>query len=258
MRLLQTLGSLHEAIESGLSQVLRWKYAVNGSNARPQSTLAHSYAILTTASLIGEAELRHNPEFNHDSLIFVLKMALLHDVGELECVEQGYDHVLGAKKPGDTRAEIDRFLEETKDIPIPYQDWNFRIPYLAQYIGRPDTLTEKEEVLVREARGERLDLELKLFRAIHGYEALLYAYNEFQTRGNIRILVRVMRTTHEDCKRLASELPGFGQETYSWQLIYSLEDMANMYQGVPLKDIPDRHPEPSSTPSPLDEVPEKA
>ncbi|MCR4278368.1 MAG: hypothetical protein NUV81_00485 [bacterium] len=250
MDLLVSLSSLQAEMEHDLTKVKRWNQFQESSNARPQTTLAHTASIMLPAIAIVRAEQRHNPTRFDAGIVY--EIVALHDLGEMCRSEDGKDVLLSDKSAFTDMDEVASFVESTGTLPIPVRNL-FRARFLTQFLAGKDVLTDEQSQFVRcNANQDELALIQLIFDAIEKFDYLLFAYHEFRTQGNSRILVSMLRKSYTRLHKLAVALPGFGREIFNSDIDAFAKSVLAKWETIDLENIPDRfEPKKSSLRQPL-------
>lgn len=236
MQKLRVLAQLQATIERELGKVQRWSQFQKQSGSRPQTTLGHTASIQVVATLVILAEQRWNPK--PFDAAFVHQMLALHDLGEIVRADLGQD-VLDPDKTADSDCrEVEAFKRSILSLPETHRiELLYRV--LGQFALKPHALAGREPDLLALLAAEKR-LECLLFHAIEYLDYFLYAHLEYYTRGNLRIMVHVLKNHHTRLKALAEQLPGFAQEFYTPKVVAWAEDLLKQYEGVAEPEIPDR------------------
>jgi len=185
----------------GLPQVIRWDGYVQDTEhggARAQDTLAHSYS-LTVLGLM----LMEQLPLAIDKHLMTTSF-LVHDHGEGEL---GRD-ILYAQKT--EQGDLDEYSAFQKRFSVlgdvyPFFERAFLIQFaLKAPKSFPPDAQRVMRMLVRENETECL-----FFDAIERFDYLLYALEQYEERGNTKILVHVLRKQLPHLRRLADVLPAF-------------------------------------------------
>ncbi|MFH2232080.1 MAG: HD domain-containing protein [Patescibacteria group bacterium] len=240
MQTLYALSLLQAKLEADLNKVQRWSQFQASSNSRPQTTLDHTATVQLVATLVVQAERRHNPE--PFDAAYVHQMCAVHDLGEVVYSNVGCDVVLTNKTEQTDVNEVSAVRKLLHSLTDTHQE-ELLERFMGQFALRKNSLSSEEKAALEKLADEKR-LECMLFEAIEHLDYLLYAYREYLTRGNLRIVVKVLRDSHPWLKELAEQLPGFGREIYTPALIAWADDLCEQTKGLELEDIPDRGPKP--------------
>jgi len=247
METLVSLSHLQATMEHDLARVKRWNQFQESNDARPQTTLAHTASIMLAAIVVVNAEQRHNPRpFNAG---WIYETVALHDLGEMCRADDGCDVLFPNKSTQTDKDEIVFFDKTASPLPIPIREL-FRSRYLTQFFTHADLLSEEQkELVLRGTSHEEVEFLFLIFDAIEKYDYLLFAYNEFRTKGNECILVSMLRTNYSRLIELACTLPGFGQEVINPDVSSFASHLLAKWDGVEINQIPDRFAPKKATPS---------
>lgn len=237
MQALSGLAHLQAAVEQGLDKVQRWGQFQESSHSRSQTTLGHTTSLQLVAIALVLAEQRWNSK-SFDAG-FVHQMVAVHDMGEVVRADVGRDVLVPDKTWEKDWREVQAFKQLCLTLPET-QRTALLFRYLGQFALQPSALGGNESELLALLAAEKR-LECLLFQVIEKLDYLLYALYELRTRGNLRIVVHVLRHNHTQLKALAGQLPGFAKELYTPEVVAWAEDLLQQFQGVTdEQEIPDR------------------
>jgi len=138
----------------------------------------------------------------------------MHDVGE---------GILGKDTPYIDKS-VDRDLEEylafrrCYEVLDPVVFDRLHRAFLLQFAQKnPGTFPEDARRIMAEIV-KKFPMETFAFDAIERWDYVLYALEQYHERGNEKILVQVLRNQVKHLNILANELPGFGDEIWTWEL----------------------------------------
>ena len=231
----KNLATLQAHIERDLKKIGRWVPFQKSSNARPQTTLCHTVTIQLAGMAVIQAEQRHNPTPFNAALIY--EMLALHDFGEMVRANEGFDIALPDKSVQSDRDEIDYFTKMTSDLPPLFKNL-VRARFFAQFKEK-SLLTESELNCVM-SHGEKLELELNIFKAVEHFDYFLFAYNEYASQGNKRIIWRVFNDSLPRFKELAAILPGFRKEIITPEILTWGDEVLERWKGCSEEQVPNR------------------
>jgi 5'-deoxynucleotidase YfbR-like HD superfamily hydrolase len=236
MQTLDGLAQLQATVEKELAKVQRWGQFQDSSGSRPQTTLGHTASLQLVAVALVLAEQRWNPmPFDAG---FVHQMVALHDMGEVVRADAGRDVLAPDKTWEKDWREVQAFKQLCLTLPeIQRTPLLFR--YLGQFALQPNALGGNESELLALLATEKR-LECLLFQVIEKLDYLLYALYEFRTRGNLRILVHVLRAYHVQLLKLTERLPGFAKELYTTQVVTWADGLLEQFANTEERDVPDR------------------
>lgn len=237
MQTLSGLAHLQAVVEQGLGKVQRWGQFQESSHSRSQTTLGHTTSLQLVAIALVLAEQRWNPKpFDAG---FVHQMVAVHDMGEVVRADVGHDVLVPDKTWEKDWREVQAFKRLCLTLPET-QRTALLFRYLGQFALQPNALGGNEAELLALLAAEKR-LEYMLFQAIEWLDYLLYALYELRTRGNLRIVVLVLKNHHTRLKALAQQLPGLAKEFYTPEVVAWAEDLLQQFQGVTdEQEIPDR------------------
>lgn len=185
----------------GLPQVIRWDGYVQDAEhggARTQDTLAHSYS-LTMLGLILMEQLPLTVDKHLMTTSF-----LVHDHGEGEL---GRD-ILYAQKT--EQGDLDEYLAFKKRFSILGDTYSFfERAFLIQFALKAPTSFPPDAQRIMQTLEKENGTECLFFDAVERFDYLLYALEQYEERGNTRILVHVLRKQLPHLSRLAGALPAF-------------------------------------------------
>lgn len=213
---------------NGMEAVKRWKkYVENG--ATPENDLQHTFTASLLALLIIETIREGTPGYDFDAYL-VIKAVLIHDIGEIYEQDTLY---IDKSIDGDIR-EIEAFCHHYRDFDAPLAEALLH-GFLLQFVGKTITLQDAErlspqvweKMAVLRQGGWR---EALIFEAVERYGYILYAYEQFRLKGDIMILVHVLRHQQAHLQRLAQTLPAFGEKFYPQSLDKQISDLLAQVQ----------------------------
>ena len=195
----------------GLPAVIRWsKYLESDGGARRQDGLQHSFSITLLARVLIE-KLRPHVALDGELL---MTSVLVHDYGEGEV---GHDTLFIDKSAdGDLReytAFVARFMQLSNELFEP-----FCRAFLLQFALRnPENFPPAARAIMVELVREK-HMEALAFEALECWDYMLYAFEQYRTRGNAKILVQTLRNLIPRLRELVGLLPGFGAEVFTEEL----------------------------------------
>ncbi len=238
MNLLIELCSLLPVVERDLEKVRRWTNYQTSSGSRSQTTLAHTASIQLVAQVVLEAERRHG--IHEIDAAMVLGALAVHDIGEVVCAEIGHDVVYDQKTAASDAEELVAFNKLIETFPAHLRDM-FLDHFLLQFVDKNTNFDEKSRERIERLSTENRT-EAAIFEAVERMDYLLYALHEYNTKGNLRILVHTLRRSHEKLRALSEILPGFATIYDSEVTLWAERHLEN-YKGVTEEMIPDRGPD---------------
>ena len=210
----------------GLSTVIRWsKYdKEEGGGVRIQNSLQHSYSIALLGKMLIH-KLRDYVTLDEPLLITAL---LVHDHGEGEINKD--THYIDKSVDGD----LDEYLAFTQRYSAlgKSQFEEFQKAFLLQFaLKNPSCFPEQSRKIMEQLEQHKL-LECNAFDAVERWDYLLYAIEQFEERGNKKVLVQTLRNQIPHLNRLAEvALPGFGAEIWTTQMRLWCQNFVSEHDG---------------------------
>ncbi|MFA6354763.1 MAG: hypothetical protein WCX12_03725 [Candidatus Paceibacterota bacterium] len=212
------------SIQTRLSSVIRWdKYIEGDGGVRIQNSCQHSLSI----SLLGIQMMTQISPYAIFDRNLVLSALIIHDFGE---GEMGRDTVFIDKSGVGDLEEYSAFLKVFSKLP-PDQFYFFHRAFLLQFaLDVPKIFPHDAKEIMKElARNERV--EALVFRAVEIWDYLLYAFEQYTERGNVRILVQTLRHQIRRLDYLARSLPGFRKEIWKKEIRDWCVRFVDSYEG---------------------------
>lgn len=185
----------------GLPKVIRWDGYVQDAEhggARAQDTLAHSYSLTVLGLML--MEQLPLPIDKH----LMATSFLVHDHGEGEL---GRD-ILYAQKT--EQGDLDEYSAFQKRFSVLGDVYPFfERAFLIQFALKAPTSFPPDAQRVMSTLAERNKTECLFFDAVERFDYLLYALEQYEERGNTKILVHVLRKQLPHLSRLVGVLPAF-------------------------------------------------
>ena len=206
----KTMMDVWKSGQVGLPKVRRWSKYVDDAKhggARLQNSLEHSYCIVILGGIVC-AKLRRYSVIDERLVMLALHV---HDHGEGEI---GMDTLYVDKSIEGDLQEYTAFRKRYDQLE-PYIFRDFHRAFLLQFALKN---TDPFPPDARELMGELANihrLEALAFQAIEYLDYLVFALEQFEERGNRKILVQVLRNTVPHLDRLAEDLVGFRAEIWT-------------------------------------------
>lgn len=214
----------------GVEAVQRWKkYVTRG--ATPENDLQHTFSASLLAVLIVEALRKDTPGLKFDAYV-VLSCVVLHDMGEAKVDDT---HYIDKTAEGDLR-EANAFASMIGNLEPLLAD-ALLTAYLVQFASPSSRLRQagapNGSIATRvQQLSDKFQTEALIFEAIERYGYLLYAYREYHLRGDIEILVQVLRNQRTRLQSLAHALPAFGRHFYTSVLDEKIDHLLRENEGL--------------------------
>lgn len=208
-------GDLVKSIETGLSEVIRWKkYTIEG--AEIENDLQHSYSAALLAVVIIEAFEVEGWHLGKNAYR-ILACTLVHDIGE---INTGDTHYINKTAKKDLH-EIRSFAEIIDNLPNNIKNNIFDI-FLTQFRSDNSRLLHSSGLddLSKEVisnHGSIGQIDAKLFEAIERYGYVLYAFYNYKKNKDFnseKLLIQVLRNQHRELCRIANEFGPFKKYFY--------------------------------------------
>lgn len=188
--------------QTKLPQVTRWsKYIKDEQGAREQNSLQHSHSITILGALVAPQMRSYGAQIN---LGLLLSALALHDVGEGEL---GADTLYIDKHVQGDVAEYEAFLAWCQ--PLGQRELlTLERAFLLQFALKNPPEFNAHARKVMSLLAEEEPETAHAFNAIERYDYVLYAFEQYRTRGNEKILVQTLRHQMPHLDRLAGTVPG--------------------------------------------------
>lgn len=210
-----------------LPQVIRWsKYSNNNDEggARVQDSLQHSYS-LTILGKIVIYKLREYAVINESLLLTAL---LVHDHGEGEIKKD----TLYIDKT--VEGDVDEYIAFQKrykalDSEL-YQE--FERAFLLQFSLKNSTAFPESARSIMSNLAVQNRNECLIFDIIERLDYILYAFEQYVDRGNVKILVQTLRHQMSHLDRLSLDVTGLGEVIWTPLTRESFESFLRQYEGL--------------------------
>lgn len=199
-----------------LPRTQRWsKYVVEGY-ARPQNDLQHSYSILILVwDVLSRNEGKSSIELD---IPLLLQAFYIHDLGE---ALSGRDVLYIDRQAEQEVEEYVRFCEHMRHLD-PKTFAAFERAFLLQFCLRSSDVLEAFSLHAQEIMSSLAETrrnESLLFNAIERWDYVIYAFEQYEIYGNLKILIQTLRHQMPHLERLTEELssavPIFGDEIWT-------------------------------------------
>jgi hypothetical protein len=210
--------------QEGLPTVQRWsKYVGKEQGVRAQDSLKHSYS-LTVLGLIFLERMKHYQPLDGEMLLSAL---LLHDHGEGEI---GRDTLYVDKTAEGDLAEYQAFRKRFESLDQAEFD-SFHRAFLLQFAAKdPPGFPDDAKKVMAALRIGRLP-EVLAFEALERWDYVLYALEQYIERGNVKILVQVLRNQAYKLDRLCSDLYGLRQTVWTFDIAVECHTFLFVHDG---------------------------
>ena len=197
--LIPYIGSI-VSMQNGLPRVQRWKkYLHSEEGVREQNTLQHSHALV----VVTVVSLRVMGLVGRVDEGFLIGAAALHDVGEGEL---GYDTLYIDKS---TNRDLQEYLAFERRFSRVPEFVHLRELFLLQFALHPPMNFPEDAHAVMTWLALNRQLEAQVFEALERWDYLLFALEQYEDRGNAKVLVQVLRHQVPHFERILVELPEF-------------------------------------------------
>ncbi len=245
--LLVRLARQQAELERDLGKVERWKPFQVKCGTRSQTTIHHTGTITHVALLVIQSIRADDKQVAFDDA-FVHGALAIHDHGEVIDAPDGRDTVYDDRTVTKDQRETAAFRESIAHLPNELQ-YAMLEHYMLQYVqGRGDVAYDDLTRRIVADLIYKRTTEFFVFEAVEKLDYLFYALNEWVGKGNVRILVHVLRRQHAVLAKFARHFKGFGRLLYTDDFITWCEMILEQYRDIQEEDIPDCFAPEESTP----------
>jgi len=213
-------------VQTELPKVTRWKLHQGvGKGVRLQNNLQHSFSINLNGFVGWELLKPYNPELDGELLMTAFPF---HDLGEMAINEDTpFIHKSGKQ---DVK-EYEGFLEEIKDLPEKVH-FRFKQAFLLQFV-----YSKNRKLFPDEAQTILQNLwlirgnEALIFEALERADYILYALEQYRLRGNVIILVQILRNHMDEMEHYCHNILGFREEIWTDEVRLAARMLLKKHEG---------------------------
>lgn len=227
-------GDLVKSIETGLSEVIRWKkYTIEG--AEIENDLQHSYSAALLAVIVIEAFEAEGWHLGKNAYR-ILACTLVHDIGE---INSGDTHYINKTAKKDLH-EIRSFEGIIDNLPNKIKNNIFDI-FLTQFRSDNSRLLQSSGLddpsnKIISNHSDNGQMDAKIFEAIERYGYVLYAFYNYKRKEDYnseKLLIQVLRNQHRDLCRIANEFGPFKKYFYPQNIQECITNLLGISSNIP-------------------------